>query len=234
MILQLFSNGFTYENFLLILLLIPTLLFSLSCHEFAHAFAAWKQGDGYARAQGRMTLNPIKHLDPFGTILLLLVGFGWAKPVPVNPGAFRHGRRSEFLVSIAGILANVMLAFIAVFFGRFFSSIIYPNVAWFSDTTGFTAAQIIYLLFQYLAYVNLTLAVFNLLPIPPLDGYRILVSFLPWRMKATTMMFLERYGFFILIALMVFGDRLGFLSTVSGALFDGIDWLVGLIFSGVA
>mgnify|MGYP001129988996 FL=1 len=114
MLYSLFSGGFSLEALLSLLITLPFLMLSLSVHEYAHAFAAHKQGDDYARVMGRMTINPLKHIDPLGLLMLVLVGFGWAKPVPIVPSNFKNGRKSMIIVSIAGVLANLIMAFIAI------------------------------------------------------------------------------------------------------------------------
>ena len=110
MLLDVLFSDNVMLSLLSVLIALPALLFSLSAHEYAHGFAAYKQGDGFAKSAGRLTLNPFKHIDPIGTLMMLLVGFGWAKPVPIVPGNFRNGRKIMFIVSLAGILTNLILA----------------------------------------------------------------------------------------------------------------------------
>jgi Zn-dependent protease len=176
------------------------LLYSLALHELGHALVADRMGDPTARNLGRVTLNPVKHLDPVGTLLLLIVGFGWAKPVPIRPGNFRNYRVGMFWVSIAGILINLTLAVLALLvlaaLGTNLSNLqsIFPNADGGGDPLRFglfIAAQI-----------NVVLAVFNLLPVPPLDGSKILQAFLPSSMQRVVWQ-LERYGFFIVILILV-------------------------------
>lgn len=151
-------------------LVIVILLISLALHEWGHAVSALWMGDPTARDQGRVTLNPLKHLDPIGSLLILLVGFGWAKPVPIYPPNFRQYRLGLFVVSIAGILINLLIATVLALAVRALLA---------SGPSGLVLviAQAALLA----ASINLTLAVFNLLPIPPLDGSKILQSFLPLR-----------------------------------------------------
>lgn len=193
------------------------LLFSLALHELGHALVADKMGDKTARNLGRVTLNPIKHLDPIGTLLLLTVGFGWAKPVPIQPGNFRNYRVGMFWVSIAGILVNLSIAVLALVIlaalGTTLGNLqnIFPGASGGGDPLHyglFVAAQI-----------NVVLAVFNLLPIPPLDGSKILSVFLPASMQRA-MWQLERYGFLIVILVItVFRDQVfGFINRVTGVL----------------
>jgi len=181
------------------------LLYSLALHELGHALVADRMGDRTARNLGRVTLNPIKHLDPIGTLLLLFVGFGWAKPVPIRPGNFRNYRVGMFWVSIAGILVNLTIAVFALFIlaalGTTLANLprIFPNAGGGGDPLRyglFVAAQI-----------NVVLAVFNLLPIPPLDGSKILSAFLPASMQRAVWQ-LERYGFLLVILVItVFRDQ---------------------------
>ncbi|BDG16071.1 site-2 protease family protein [Thermus brockianus] len=172
------------------LLAFAALLFSLSLHEWGHAYAAFRFGDGTAKRLGRLTLNPLKHLDPLGTALLLLVGFGWAKPVPVNPLAFRTYRLGLFAVSVAGIVLNLLLAVLFALLVRGLFALDPWAVALAFRGEGGGLVGVLALAFFYASSVNLVLAVFNLLPIPPLDGSKILQSLLPlswhpllWRLE---------------------------------------------------
>jgi Zn-dependent protease len=172
---------------LFILLSVP-LLYSIVLHELAHGWVAARMGDPTAQQSGRLSLNPLKHLDPVGTLLLFVFGFGWAKPVPVDPRNFREPRKGFILVSAAGIVVNVLLAFLALLALRLSSP---------SPSDALTA-------FLYvLAQVNLTLAALNLIPIPPLDGSKILMGLVSGRILQG-LLHLERYGFIILIGLLYF------------------------------
>jgi len=151
---------------ILIALRIPALLIAVSFHEFAHARVAYYFGDSTAKRQGRMNLNPINHLDPIGTIMILLVGFGWAKPVPINPYNFNNYRRGIRWVSFAGPLSNLLLAFLSLF--------IYYSLAKYGIGGGLFDQFM-----EVLVRLNVFLAIFNMIPIPPLDGSKILMSFLP-------------------------------------------------------
>jgi Zn-dependent protease len=171
-----------------VLLAIP-LLYSIIIHELAHGWVAFLMGDPTAKNMGRLTLNPLKHLDPIGTAMLFIFGFGWAKPVPVNLGLVRNTRLGLILVSAAGIIANLLLAFLAVLLLRLLS----PSP---SGSIG--------LLLYYLAQINIMLASFNLIPIPPLDGSKIVMGFLPERLQYALSR-LEPFGFFIIIGLLYLG-----------------------------
>jgi Zn-dependent protease len=171
-----------------ILLAIP-LLYSVILHELAHGWVAYWMGDSTAKWQGRLSLNPLRHLDPIGTLMLFLFGFGWAKPVPVNFSNLHNTRKGLILVSSAGIITNMFLAFIAFFLYRLLS----PEPSGVLST-----------LLYYLAQINIILASFNLIPIPPLDGSKILMGFAPARLQYALSR-LEPYGFFIIIGLLYLG-----------------------------
>ncbi|MEO5986142.1 MAG: site-2 protease family protein [Candidatus Limnocylindria bacterium] len=145
---------------------IVALLVGLTFHEFSHAFVADELGDRQPRAMGRLTLNPIAHIDPIGALMLVVAGFGWAKPVMVNTAALRGGRRSMAVVAFAGPLANVAVAIVF--------AVVYRVLALGGDSSGFVP-ELIVLIVQ----LNILLAIFNLLPIPPLDGYNVALAYLP-------------------------------------------------------
>ncbi len=171
-----------------VLIAVP-LLYAIVFHELAHGWVAWRMGDPTAKHLGRLTLNPIKHLDPVGTIMLFLVGFGWAKPVPVNFMRLRDRRIGMILVSSAGIIANMILAFSALFL---------------YSLLGLHPSSKVGLLLYVFAKINIVLAAFNLIPIPPLDGSKILLGFAPPSVQAF-LLSLERFGFLIVIGLLFLG-----------------------------
>jgi Zn-dependent protease len=174
------------------------LLIAFTLHELAHAVTADYLGDPTPRNMGRITLNPLKHLDPFGTIMLLISGFGWAKPVRVNPFNMRgNPHTSMAIVALAGPLTNLILAVLGSI--PFQLGWAFPA---FSGT-----ASVDFLLTQFV-WINIVLAFFNLIPVPPLDGYRILMGLLPLEM-AIRLRPLEQYGFLILIVLIFFLPRIG-------------------------
>lgn len=176
------------------LLSAPVILISLTVHEFSHGYVAKLLGDETAERQGRLSLNPLKHLDPIGTILLFVARFGWAKPVPINPLYFRGNRnRGVLLVSAAGPASNLILSLIA---SLFFKLALLYNI-----NNGYVIT-FIYLFIE----INVGLAIFNLIPIPPLDGSKILASLLPPQQRNLIYQ-LERYGFVILIVLLYFGGN---------------------------
>jgi Zn-dependent protease len=177
------------KNPLTFVLIAVPLLYSIILHELAHGWVAYRLGDPTAKSLGRLSLNPLKHLDPVGTIMLFIFGFGWAKPVPVNFNRLRNRHQGMILVSAAGIVANMILAFLAFFLDRLLS-----------PSPSGVLAQLLY----YFAQINIILAAFNLIPIPPLDGSKILMGLAP--SKVQNIFFrLEPFGFFIIIGLLYFG-----------------------------
>jgi Zn-dependent protease len=190
-------------NFKAILIQAPVIFFALTVHEFCHAWVATMLGDDTAKSQGRLTLNPVAHLDVLGTILMFIVGFGWAKPVPVNALKFKDPRRGMLLVAIAGPLSNLIMAVAAGVALRF----IIPAISGvglgsrLSDVISVVLVMIILTLIYGLA-----LAIFNMIPIAPLDGSRVLYGLLPLR-YADAYSRLEPYGMIILFALFIFGDK---------------------------
>ena len=171
-----------------VLVAIP-LLYSIIIHELAHGWVAYKMGDSTAKWLGRLSLNPIKHLDPIGTVMLFVFGFGWAKPVPVNFNNLRDERKGIIFVSAAGITANIILAFFSFLLLRLLA----PSPFGMLST-----------ILYYFAQINIMLAAFNLIPIPPLDGSKILMGFLSRRAQYTLER-IEPYGMFIIIALLYLG-----------------------------
>jgi Zn-dependent protease len=184
------------DNSLIIQFLIisPLLLVSLVLHELAHGWVAWKLGDPTAKLHGRLTLNPIKHLDTWGTVMLAITFlgsggrffFGWAKPVPVDPRYFKDPQRGMMLVGAAGPLTNYLLAFVAA------------GLIWLTYTWSLWLAQTLYILFA----LNVILGTINLIPIPPLDGSRVLGGFLPREAYARWVTY-DRYGNFVFMGLFV-------------------------------
>jgi len=175
----------------------PVVLFSLTIHEFMHAWTAWKCGDDTALRQGRVSLNPLHHLDPLGTICLFFAPIGWAKPVPVNPYNYENPKRDEILVSGAGVAANLAVGILCALVLRVFGGTILGI-----DQVG----KILFMMLLYGCLLNFGLAVFNLLPIFPLDGSHILKELLPGEL-AMRFAELNRYGVFLLIGVIVVNNR---------------------------
>ncbi|MDI9370151.1 MAG: site-2 protease family protein [Synergistaceae bacterium] len=174
-----------------LLLSVPAVLWAITFHEFCHGYMAYILGDPTAKNAGRLSLNPLQHLDPVGALMLLLFRFGWAKPVPIDPRYFKKPRRDMLLVSIAGVSGNFLTAFIFGMFARFFPRVFLANAA----LRQFVVLMIV---------INIGLAVFNLIPIPPLDGSKLLYPLLPPYMLEK-FFWLERYGFFLLMILVALG-----------------------------
>jgi len=174
-----------------LLLSVPAVLWAITFHEFCHGYMAYRLGDPTAARMGRLTLNPLRHFDPIGALMLLLFRFGWAKPVPVDPRYFKNPRRDMFLVSIAGVSGNFLTAFVFGMTARLFP---YPFLAIPA------LRQFIFLMIV----INIGLAVFNLIPIPPLDGSKLLYPLLSPALLEKYF-WLERYGFFILMILVALG-----------------------------
>ena len=209
-----------FQNPLQLLYTLPAILIGLTVHEWAHAYAAYRLGDPTARNLGRMTLNPLAHIDIFGFLMLILVGFGWAKPVPVNPRNFKNYKRDDIIVSLAGIVANVVVAFL-------FSFVYVAGVLKWGLGTNTAFLSI----FGSIITINLALAIFNLIPIYPLDGSHVLESLLI-RKIPRFFMFLHQYGQWILIVLLITGlvsTVLGYLiSGITGGFFTVAAWFINL------
>jgi Zn-dependent protease len=167
------------------------MLICFPVHEFSHAYVAYKLGDDTAEKQGRLTLNPIKHLDLMGSLLMLLAGFGWAKPVPINIQNFKNPRVGFALSALAGPVSNLILAYLFMIMFRIGVKVAYPNA---------NSDNIVLMIFYYAVIINISLAVFNLIPFPPLDGSRIFGLILPEKTYYNLLRF-ERFFFIILIVL---------------------------------
>lgn len=207
------------ENILfkLSIMLVPGLL-AITCHEVAHGYVAWRYGDPTARMLGRLTLNPLKHIDIFGTLMLVIVGIGWAKPVPVVIENLRNPKKDMVWVSIAGPVTNIILATASAGLLRLILAV--PS----------SGAEVNFMLqpLSYMAafsvYINLLLAFFNMIPIPPLDGGRVLMGLLPYR-QATVLGRIEPYGMILIIVLVFFTPIFSYL--LLPLLMAGIKLLAG-------
>ncbi len=210
-----------------IVLSLIAVLSAIVFHEYAHGYVAFRLGDPTARAQGRLTFNPLAHIDPFGTVLvpiiLVLLGmpvFGWAKPVPVSPMYFRNPYQGMFYVALAGPLTNVGLAVAMTITGR-------SLLAFFPGVHGPWLFHAFFYLLGIFVLINLLLALFNMIPIPPLDGSRILAYLLPPEGRRFLAIF-EQYGFLIVGALILFGG-LGFVFTAVQNVWSeliGMRWII--------
>jgi len=206
--------------FKLSIMLVPGLL-AITCHEVSHGYIAWRFGDPTAKMLGRLTLNPIKHLDIIGTIMVFVIGIGWAKPVPVVFENLRHPKKDMIWVAAAGPITNLLLATISAILLRGLVTFVSPAAA------GSPLAMVVeplVLMLAFSVYINLLLAIFNMFPIPPLDGGRVLMGLLPDR-QAATLSRLEPYGMMIIIVLVFFTNIFSYV--VAPALQIGIHLLAG-------
>jgi len=206
--------------FKLSIMLVPGLL-AITCHEVSHGYIAWRFGDPTAKMLGRLTLNPIKHIDIIGTIMVFVIGIGWAKPVPVVFENLRHPKKDMIWVAAAGPITNLLLATISAILLRGLVTFVSPAAA------GSPLAMVVeplVLMLAFSVYINLLLAIFNMFPIPPLDGGRVLMGLLPDR-QAATLSRLEPYGMMIIIVLVFFTNIFSYV--VAPALQIGIHLLAG-------
>ena len=189
-------------------------------HEMAHAYAAYKCGDDTASLKGRLTINPFAHLDIIGTLMILFFGIGYANPVPVNPARLKHPRRDMALVSLAGPASNIVLSFIFIFVACFIQGVIPAS----------PISIVMHTFFLFAAQINVTLAVFNLLPVPPLDGAKIFSAILPDKVYFKLM----KYDKYVMIGLMILlftGALNGVVSWLSDGLLEVISYIPKLIFN---
>lgn len=224
--MSIFNIGSINKNDVLIYFAVRifVLLCVMPIHEFAHAFAAEKLGDHTAKLSGRLTLSPFAHLDLFGSIMILLCGIGYAKPVPVNPNNFKNSKSGMVITSAAGPISNLVMSF---FFLLIYNAFVtFGRVVYQKNELLFV---IIYSFLRYAAMINVSLAVFNLLPIPPLDGSRIFWAVLPEKYYFKVMQY-ERQIMIVLFALLVFGILSVPISFISSAVFKGLDFLAALPF----
>ena len=263
MLIQAFSGGFDFRAFIIQLLLsIPPFILALSMHEAAHAWVAYRCGAPTARYLGRLTLNPFAHIDPIGFAMLFIVGFGWAKPVPVNPNNFRNYRKDNIKVSLAGITANLLMFVVGCILmysmvafaistipqtawrGNFFTVLVDGTRYGISTSQAFQMASGMgdYLIGPYLGSIvgylyqmivifttiNLVLGVFNLLPVPPLDGYHVFNDLLLRRQLFAPQQ-AAMVGQFVLIALIL----TGVLGRVLGAVYDFALGGAGMVFEAL-
>jgi len=188
--------NFDFNSFMQQLIIqAPPLLFALTVHELAHGYVAFRLGDPTAKNEGRLTLNPLKHLDPLGVLAFIIMKIGWAKPVPVNPWYFRNPRQDMLKVALAGPGANVVLAIASASLAHLFVQFRFLPFAVLQPLVAMLAASV---------WINIMLAVFNCIPIPPLDGSKVLMGLLPPE-AARSYAKLEPFGFFILLGLFYTG-----------------------------
>lgn len=210
--------NFSQAQFISLLLTLPAVIIAITFHEYAHAFVADKLGDDTPRMQGRLNLNPMSHLDPVGFVLLMFAGFGWGRPVEINPRNFNRNvsmNKGEALVSLAGPLMNFILAIV--------SAIILAAVYMFGGTSFLvsTAGSIVLILLQELVLINIGLGVFNLIPLPPLDGSKIFINFFPYNARR----WIIEHGpifYYIFLAIWITGLAGVIISPVINLLYKGL------------
>lgn len=197
-----------------IIVTIPIVLVALTFHEFSHGYIAYKLGDPTAKYMGRLTLNPLKHLDPIGTICMILCKFGWAKPVPVDMRQFKNPKRDMAICAIAGPMSNLILGFLGTFI-YWLVCVLFPSVAYNSYSVYFLSL---------FAVLNIYLAVFNLIPLPPFDGSRVVTAFLPDKYYIKLMQNERKIALGFFLILILDGYILG--GYISGALSNIVYWIL--------
>ncbi len=215
-------NIFTREGLIAFLYTLPALLISLSIHEFAHAWVAYKQGDYTQKIRGRLTLDPFKHIDPIGFLCIVLCGVGWGKPVMVDDRNFKNSRRGTMLTALAGPLSNLLLAVlltivlkVLIMFG------VFGNLA--ANSVGNIFLQMI----LYTIEFNIIFGIFNLIPLPPLDGSKVLAYFLPRSLRGI-MYTLERYSFVIILIIFFTNITSYIITPAYNAILKLLEWIINL------
>lgn len=212
MIKDILSSGLSFGNFINVLIRVVVVLLAISVHELSHGFAAYKMGDPTAKYDGRLSLNPLHHIDPIGALCIFLFGFGWAKPVMVNPNYFKNLKRGTVVTALAGPVSNFIMAFLGMLLMVHVLPL-FPNMYF-------------YTFLLYFISINVGLGVFNLIPIPPLDGSKIFLSLLPRKIYYEIMRY-ERYGFLILVLALYLGVLDPILNFFNGIILNILLFLAG-------
>jgi Zn-dependent protease len=219
LIVRSLMNGLSMQVLIYKLLSLPGIIIGISVHEYAHAKVSDKLGDPTPRMQGRVTLNPAAHVDPIGLLTLILLGFGWGKPVMIDPRYYRNRRRDEAFVAVAGVATNFITAFV-------FTAVMRICIAVYPAMRYHIVSEVIFEILQAVVSVNLSLMVFNLIPLPPLDGFNLVTQIFKldryrWYPNA------QRYGYYILLLLIAFG----FVGRIVAPCYTGLyNFLVGIFF----
>lgn len=221
------QNADIYSLISVVFTAVVVFLICMPSHEFAHAYAAYKLGDPTAKQQGRLTLNPFKHLNLWGALMILIIGVGYAKPVPVNMINFKNKKRDMAIVAFAGPLMNFAFGVVFVFL-YVILEVIYTNIN-ITSSVAFVIWNILSGAFFSISTISISLAIFNLIPIPPFDGSRILGYFLPDRIYYKIMQY-EQIIFIVVLVLLWFGFLDGPLSTMIYKVITGLYWLFSLPF----
>lgn len=234
MLLDVIAGGFTVENLLVSIIASLIVIFlTLPVHEFAHGFVANKLGDPTARYQGRLTLNPLAHIDYLGALCILLVGFGWARPVPVNSYYFKKPKRDIAITALAGPVSNLLMALLALVIRNVIILIFSPGFFETSfilyDPNQLNIWLYVINVMNYIAIINVSLAVFNLIPVPPLDGSRLLSAFLPDKYYYKLMQY-EQYLIWIVFLLLITDVLDRPMNTALNFFFNGISNIADLPF----
>lgn len=209
---------------------IPAVIAAICCHELSHGYVSYRLGDPTPRETGRLSLNPLRHLDLFGSLCLLVFGFGWAKPVQVNPKYYKNKKRGMVLVALAGPAANFVLAFVGCLLTSLIFRIVGGGIT-FQTETGYTAFVYLVRFLYYFTVLNIGLGSFNLIPFPPLDGSKVLLAVLPDTLYFRWMRY-ERYGQILLMIVLYMGLLDTPLHTMQTGLYTGMrtitDFLMGI------
>lgn len=209
-----------------LLITVPIVIVALTFHECAHGFAAYKLGDHTAKSNGRLSLNPLRHIDIIGAISFLLFKFGWAKPVPIDTRNFKNPKRDIALSALAGPVANILLGFVGCFLYALSHHILF-DVVFTSKNFAYWICYAWLLFVQNFAWLNISLAIFNLIPLPPLDGSRIFLIFLPSKAYFKVMRYEREIAIAFLVILLADSRFLG------GYISYGLSYIVNLVFNGM-